>query len=307
MPDLSGMSVQRLLALYADVIDELRHKGAVRSKNNPVADYAESLVVRALGLRQVTKSTAGHDAVDENGLRFEIKSRRVTPGNPSRQMSAIRGLENRPFDFLIGVIFAPDFTVQRACMAPIDVVRETSKFVKHTNSWKLVLHDSLWLRPGVRDITDRLVRAQPDWSNVPTVVDGAEHEPAVSGPVGQPSPGSATSSPPLDGVADSDPRRRVWDALVRAAEARQTLTYAELTDRIAYGIPQGVGTLLEAVQDFCREREIPALTSLVVNKKTGLPSAGFLGGPKPISEMQADVFEYNWDAVRFLPPRRSAD
>src|SRR5690242_9176454 len=91
--DLTKLESAELLALFDGVLVELRARGLVRSSNNPVADYAESLIAKALGLRLETKSTTGYDAIGPDGLKYEIKGRRPTPANKSRQLSVIRGLD----------------------------------------------------------------------------------------------------------------------------------------------------------------------------------------------------------------------
>src|SRR5579859_4665505 len=92
--DLTKLASAELLALFESVLVELRARGLVRSSNNPVADYAESLVAQALGLKLETKSTTGYDAIGPDGLKYEVKGRRPTPANKSRQLSVIRGLDN---------------------------------------------------------------------------------------------------------------------------------------------------------------------------------------------------------------------
>ena len=153
-----------LLRLYADVVEELRRRKVTRSANNPVADYTEYLVAAALGLQPVTKSTTGYDAVDSDGNRYEIKGRRLTPQNPSRQLSAIRGLDKTHFAFLVGVLFNPDFTVHRGCVVPYSVVLGKAVYRKHPNAWILLLHDEVWGLAGVRDVTQQLqlVQSQGD-------------------------------------------------------------------------------------------------------------------------------------------------
>jgi hypothetical protein len=78
--NLKAMSHQELFTLFADIGVELRERGLCRSGNSPVADLAEVLVARALGLELATNSTAGYDAKDEAGTRYQIKARRQVPG-----------------------------------------------------------------------------------------------------------------------------------------------------------------------------------------------------------------------------------
>lgn len=142
-----------LLRLFAETIEELRRRKIVRSSNNPVADYAESIAAHALQLKLVGKSGAGHDGEDASGGRYQIKSRRITPHNSSRQLSFMRNLDTRPFDYLVGIIFDAEFRIYRACVVPFDVVQKLSAFSKHVNAHRLLLRDEVWSLPGVRDVS----------------------------------------------------------------------------------------------------------------------------------------------------------
>lgn len=50
LPDLTELTVAELLTTHSAVLDELRHRNVIRSKNNPTGDYAEWLVSTMLGL-----------------------------------------------------------------------------------------------------------------------------------------------------------------------------------------------------------------------------------------------------------------
>lgn len=158
--DLSGRTVAGLLRLFSAVMKELRLRGVVRSSNNPTADYAEYLVCKALKLDLAVKSTRGYDAVDSTEQRYEIKGRRLTPQNQSRQLSVIRGLDQEHFHYLAGVLFNEDFSIQRACLVPWARVGQEARYRKHVNGWILLLRDALWDQPGVQDITERLREAE---------------------------------------------------------------------------------------------------------------------------------------------------
>lgn len=148
-----------LLRLYAETLEEFRRRNLVRSSNNPVADYAEKIAAHALGLRLVGNSSAGHDGEDATGGRFQIKGRRITPHNSSRQLSAIRKLDSKPFDSLVGIIFDADFCIHRACVVPLDIVQARAVFSKHVNGHRLVLRDDVWGITGVRDVTSEMKAA----------------------------------------------------------------------------------------------------------------------------------------------------
>ena len=158
-PDVSTMPLTGLLRLYGDLLRELVRRGVCRSKNNPVADIAETLVSRALHLRLMEKSTKGYDAVDELGKRYEIKARRLTPDNPSRMLSVLRDCEGKHFEYLAGILFRQDFSVQRACLIPLDVVLAKAPFRKHVNGRILELKNELWDESGVIDITTQVASA----------------------------------------------------------------------------------------------------------------------------------------------------
>jgi hypothetical protein len=68
------------------MVDELLSQGVVRSTNNPVADYSEYLTARAFGLTLVASSSIGYDAIGEDDVRYQVKARRLTARNTSRQL-----------------------------------------------------------------------------------------------------------------------------------------------------------------------------------------------------------------------------
>jgi hypothetical protein len=154
MLTLKNMADADLLRLYGSLLDELRRREVVRSANNPVADVAESLFCGAFGWTRASKEAKGHDAVDANGIKYEIKARRIAPQSRQRQVSAIRSFDG--FNFLAGVLFNSDFTIRRAALVPADVVKRLATRVEHTNSWRFLLRDSVWREPGVIDVTEKL-------------------------------------------------------------------------------------------------------------------------------------------------------
>jgi hypothetical protein len=103
--DPEALTDRELLVLYGRVLDTLRARGATRSANNPVADYAEGLCAKALKLTLANKSTTGYDGIDPTGHKIEVKARRITKENGSRQLSAVRGINDQHFDCVAGVLF----------------------------------------------------------------------------------------------------------------------------------------------------------------------------------------------------------
>jgi hypothetical protein len=131
--DFSQGSDSELLTAYSQLMQELRRRNVVRTSNNPVADYAEGIAAERLHLRQVGKEEKGFDALDVPGYRYQIKGRRITKHNSSRQLSVIRNLAERPFDYLIAVIFDESFKVKEIWKIPYEFVKEHSRHSAHQN------------------------------------------------------------------------------------------------------------------------------------------------------------------------------
>lgn len=157
VPELiRAAGIRGLLLLYSQIMDELRAREVVRTSNSPVGDYGELLFARAFGWRLESNSAAGHDATNDQGVRYQIKARRLTKANGSRQLSAIRRLNDDTFDHLAAVLFDADFKVLRAIIIPHALVARRARRREHTNSWLFMLDDRIWLEPGVRDVTAEL-------------------------------------------------------------------------------------------------------------------------------------------------------
>jgi len=153
---LSRLFIKRLLQMQSAVLDELKLRKVLRTKNNPVADYTEWLVSKSLDLKLVSNSRSGYDANDRRGIRYQIKGRRITPGNPSTQFSAIRNLRRREFDVLIAVIFNADYSVRYSAAVPHSVIMKLAHYQRHTNSWIVHLRPSVLTMRGVKDLTGKL-------------------------------------------------------------------------------------------------------------------------------------------------------
>jgi hypothetical protein len=158
--DLRRASSRELLSLFGRILEELKRRGAVRSVNNPVADYAEAVAARCLSLTLKPNANKGCDAVDTAGQRYEIKSRRITRDKKSARSGVMRQLDEGHFDFLVGILFDKEFRVDRACLIPHSVVRSLATYTSTSNGWIVQLRPLLWMQPGVRDITQAMREAQ---------------------------------------------------------------------------------------------------------------------------------------------------
>ena len=54
---LTSLSDIELLSLHSEILTQLRFRGVIRTKNNPVGDYAEWLVSNALGMTLLSNSS----------------------------------------------------------------------------------------------------------------------------------------------------------------------------------------------------------------------------------------------------------
>ena len=151
--EIAHLSPIELLTLHARIAEALRERGITRSSNNPTGDLAEYLFCKAFGWQQADNSNRSIDAIGQEGLRYQIKGRRVTRHNKSRQLGAIRDMAGQHFDFLAGVLFSEEYGIVRAAIIPRVIVEQRAKFLSHTNSHKFMLRDDVWNDPGVQDVT----------------------------------------------------------------------------------------------------------------------------------------------------------
>ena len=159
MIDLTKSTSAELLTLHAAIGPELRRRGIVRSENI-TGDVAEYIFRRAFNWTPTTNSNAHIvDAVDGDGKRFQIKGRRLTPSNRSRELGSIREMAGQHFDFPAGILFDETYGIRRASVIPHAVVLESATFVARSNSHKFILRDDIWEAPGVRDVTPELTAA----------------------------------------------------------------------------------------------------------------------------------------------------
>lgn len=133
MEELPKLSSKALLALHPKIADELRARGITRTANNPTGDLAEHLFCSAFGWTRAGSSLPNVDAIGSDGLRFQIKGRRMTK-NRSRQLGAIRSLEGEHVDFLAGVLFDEKYDLLRAALIPHATVNLRATYVAHPTS-----------------------------------------------------------------------------------------------------------------------------------------------------------------------------
>lgn len=156
---IQDLTVTSLLQLQASITNELRSRGVVRTHNNPLGDYTEWLVARALNLRLQASSTAGYDGIGGDGLRVQIKGRRTTPNSSSRQLSAIRKYNEKDFDALVAVIYDEAFNIIDALLIPHEVIGDYAIYRAHVNAHILILKGPILKDQRVQCIKSKIMSA----------------------------------------------------------------------------------------------------------------------------------------------------
>jgi hypothetical protein len=150
--DPKSLSVFDLLQHFSTVLDELKRRGVIRTRNNPVGDYAEWLCKTKLQLTLVGSSNKGYDAKDKY-YRYEIKARREKNGSGFSILSVIRDLKTKNFHYLIAVQFHKDFSVYRAYKISYKAVVKHATWIESVHGWRVVLNNKLLKDRGVTEIT----------------------------------------------------------------------------------------------------------------------------------------------------------
>jgi hypothetical protein len=150
---VSSMTDAELLSLWNQIMEELQSRSLVRTANNPVADYGERVVAKRLGLTLTGNSNASYDAIGPEGTRYQIKARRKTRSQPSRQLGALRNLDSDGFDVLAIVLFEADFALSGIWLVPVDLVREHAVYRPHVNAHVLHARPTLLNHPRVTKVS----------------------------------------------------------------------------------------------------------------------------------------------------------
>ncbi|MBR6975587.1 MAG: HNH endonuclease [Ottowia sp.] len=101
----------------------------------------------------------------------------------------------------------------------------------------------------------------------------------------------------MDKVNQEERAWRAWRKLTDCAVRKETITYGELADYL--GIHhRAVRYVLELIQRYCLEEEVPPLNILVHNKDTGVPGSGFIAGDANNPQTGIEkVWGYNWARI----------
>jgi len=101
-------SIKTLFLHRKKIFNELKNRGVVRTKNI-TGDYAEYLVAKSLDLNLKKSSNKAIDATDSLGKTYQIKARQISETTKTPTIKSLRSFD---FDFLILVLFDPDYSVK---------------------------------------------------------------------------------------------------------------------------------------------------------------------------------------------------
>ncbi|MEV6904331.1 hypothetical protein [Amycolatopsis sp. NPDC051372] len=127
---LRGESVPELLGHYAAILQELRRRGVVRTRNAPLGDYAECLAARVYDGELAPKSVS-YNLRAADGRRVQVKARTIHPDTRGAFFSPFRS-----FDFDVAVLIAVDsstYNVLWAREVPVADIEAASRYSAHTN------------------------------------------------------------------------------------------------------------------------------------------------------------------------------
>jgi hypothetical protein len=155
--DLRQLTTRQLLRLYSDILSELVSRQVIRSRNAPLGDLAEWLVVRAYEGQLAPPSAKSWD-VEARGRRLQVKARLIaTEDRRSHNYSVFRSYDFDACVFLI--LDAHSYDVVQAVelsRAAVETLARETAWVKGSRiGTKVRLLDV----PGAVDVSSDIRRA----------------------------------------------------------------------------------------------------------------------------------------------------
>lgn len=120
-----AITPELLAAIQAAIAADLRYQGLTRSgrKLGITGEVGEILVCAALGLNLATNPRAeGYDAMDQDGLRVQIKTRRGEKLELPRDSGRLSRFADHPFDYALMVILTREYRLSGVWRADADVL-----------------------------------------------------------------------------------------------------------------------------------------------------------------------------------------
>ncbi len=149
--DLSKLKDREIIALYSDLIAELKSRGIIRTKNL-LGDLGEYLAIEYYnntpGLANLLAAPAGTqniDAISRKGERYSIKS---TSGNLTGVFHGLNDPdslepESQKFEFVIIVLFDDNFKLKKILEITWDLFLKHKRWHKTMRAWNLSITQKL--------------------------------------------------------------------------------------------------------------------------------------------------------------------
>ena len=149
--DLSELQNPQIIALYSDLISELKSRGIIRTKNL-LGDLGEYLAIEHYnstpglpGLQAAPAGTQNIDAISRKGERYSIKS---TSGNLTGVFYGLNDPESpeneaQKFEYVIVVLFDDNFKLKKILELPWDMFLRHKRWHKTMRGWNLSITQKL--------------------------------------------------------------------------------------------------------------------------------------------------------------------
>lgn len=119
----------------------MKEAGIIRTNNSVVSDFGEHLCEQLLKLKLAPNSAKGYDAT-KNGIKYQIKTRRLTAKNSSKQLGAFRDLDQKLFDICLIVFLNEDYSIMGVWKVSHAMIQKYAK--KTTRGYmRIIFSDSL--------------------------------------------------------------------------------------------------------------------------------------------------------------------
>ena len=115
--------IKKLLFQYNDIILKL-HRGGILRTSKIVSDVGEYFVCKKIGLTRADSSVnVGYDAIDDKGLKYEIKTRKATPWNKPT-IFPVTERQLKYSDYLIYIEFDKEWNIEKLLKIPSNEVKQ---------------------------------------------------------------------------------------------------------------------------------------------------------------------------------------
>ncbi len=149
--NLSELQNSQIIALYSDLISELKSRGIIRTKNL-LGDLGEYLAIEHYNntpgqpnLQAAPAGTQNIDAISRKGERYSIKS---TSGNLTGVFYGLNDpdspeVESQKFEFVIVVLFDNNFKLKKILEISWDLFIQHKRWHKTMRAWNLSITQKL--------------------------------------------------------------------------------------------------------------------------------------------------------------------